>query len=412
MVRGNEGWKYWGFKDLLRELQKWTQINPVEEIAVEKLKKDQTGKRNQQFKPPLPIFNTHQSKPRSRNQCVYCKDDNHRAINCTKVTSVHERQKILSEKKLCFNCTSTRHHADECKSKLRCQICDRKHHTSICHKQENQANPLLVTTGIPTGNVTYPVVVVQVEGIKCCTLSDMGAGSSYASAALLDRISSIGHKKEVWKIERLLGASTREVELATITISDVNRKFSMPVEVTKVDKGELLILENPKYQEVIERNPHLSGVVMNDVDTKSHLPVHIIPGAGDFAKLKTKSVPKIGEPGQPVAELTKFGWIIMSPGREPLDLTNVLLTQTSHVDYEELCRLDVLGLSDTPPNDQSSVYAEFKEQLVRHEEGWYEISLPWRGNNPVLPNNKDGSLRRLASLNKKLENYTYHTNLS
>ena len=199
LVRGNEGWKDWGFKDLLRELQKWTQINPVEEIAVEKLEKDQTGKRNQQFKPSLPIFDTHQSKPRSGNQCVYCEDDNHRAINCTKVTSVHERQKILSEKKLCFNCTGTRHRADECKSKLRCQICDRKHHTSICHKQENQANPLLVATGIPTGNVTYPVVVVEVEGIKCRALLDTGAGSSYASAALLDRISSIGHKKEVRK---------------------------------------------------------------------------------------------------------------------------------------------------------------------------------------------------------------------
>ena len=240
LVRGNEGWKDWGFKDLLRELQKWTQINPVEEIAVEKLEKDQTGKRNQQFKPPRLIFNTHQSKPRSGNQWVYCEDDNHRAINCTKVTSVHERQKIISEKKLCFNCTGTRHRADECKGKLRCQICDRKHHTSICHEQENQANPLLVATGIPTGNVTYPVVVVEVEGIKCCTLSDTGAGSSYASAALLDRISSIGHKKEVRKIEMLLGASTREVELATITISDVNRKFSMPVEVTKVDKRNCL----------------------------------------------------------------------------------------------------------------------------------------------------------------------------
>lgn len=54
----------------------------------------------------------------------------------------------------------------------------------------------------------------------------------------------------------------------------------------------------------------------------------------------------------------------MSSGKEPLDLTNVLLTQTLHVDYEELYRLDVLGLSDTPPNDQGSVYAEFKEHLV------------------------------------------------
>ena len=249
----------------------------------------------------------------------------------------------------------------------------------------------------------YPVVVVEVEGIKCRALLDTGAGSSYASAALLDRISSVRHKKEVRKIEMLLGASTREVELATITISDVNGKFSMPVEVTKVEKGELLFLENPKYQELIARNPHLSGVVMNDVDTKSHLPVHIILGAGDYAKVKTESTPRIGEPGLPVAELTKFGCIIISPGKEPLNLTNILLTQTSHVDYEELCRLHVLGLSDTSPDDQSSVYAEFKEQLVRHEEGWYETGLPWRGNHPVLPSNKDGSLRRLACLNRKLE---------
>ena len=122
----------------------------------------------------------------------------------------------------------------------------------------------------------------------------------------------------------------------------------MPVEVTKVDKGELLFLENPKYQELIPRNLQLSGVVMNNVNTKSHLPVHIILGAGDYAKVKTESAPRISEPGLPVAELTKFGWIIISPGKESLNLTNVLFTQTSHVNYKELCRLDILGLSDTP----------------------------------------------------------------
>lgn len=111
--------------------------------------------------------------------------------------------------------------------------------------------------------MTYPAVVVEVEGIKSHTLLDTGAGSSCASAALLDHISNIGHKKEVGKIEMFLGASSREVELATINISDLNQKFSMPVQVTKVDKGELLFLENPKYQ-VIARNPHLSGFVMND----------------------------------------------------------------------------------------------------------------------------------------------------
>ena len=63
----------------------------------------------------------------------------------------------------------------------------------------------------------------------------------------------------------------------------------------------------------------------------------------------------------------------------------------------------IIGLSDTPPNNQSGVYAEFKEQLVRDKEGWYATGLPWRGDHPVLPNNEERSLRRLRSLNRRLE---------
>ena len=37
------------------------------------------------------------------------------------------------------------------------------------------------------GRVVYPVVVVEVAGVKCRALRDCGAGSSYASAALLKK---------------------------------------------------------------------------------------------------------------------------------------------------------------------------------------------------------------------------------
>ncbi|KAK3719160.1 hypothetical protein QZH41_005637 [Actinostola sp. cb2023] len=76
---------------------------------------------------------------------------------------------------------------------------------------------------------------------------------------------------------------------------------------------------------------------------------------------------------------------------------------TSTTDYENLCRLDVLGLQDFPEGDQNQVYTEFKEQLVRSPEGWYETGLPWKGNHPPLHNNEAGSLRRLHSLERKLE---------
>ena len=253
---------------------------------------------------------------------MFYEEPDHGAINCTNVTETGDRRRILSEKRLCFNCSGGKHRANDCKSKLRFQKCNRKHHTSICGNHEDNQNPLLVAAGMSNVHVIYPVVVVKVEGVKCRALLDTGAGSSYASAALLDRISTSKRTKEVRKIEMLLGTSTREVELATIEIGDINGKFSMPVEVAKMDKGELRFLDNPKYGEIIAKYPHLSGVVMLDQDIKSRLPVHLIHGAGEYAKLKTDSAPKISEPGEPVAELTKFGWIIMSPG-EPLDITNI-----------------------------------------------------------------------------------------
>lgn len=81
----------------------------------------------------------------------------------------------------------------------------------------------------------------------------------------------------------------------------------------------------------------------------------------------------------------------------------MFLTQTSSADYERLCKLDVLGLEDRAIGDQEGVYAEFKEQLERHPEGWYQTGLPWKANHPKLATNEQGSLRRLDNLVKKLE---------
>ena len=146
---------------------------------------------------------------------------------------------------------------------------------------------------------------------------------------------------------------------------------------------------------------HLKGVEMDDKDERAQLPVHLILGANDFAKIRTSVPMRVGRRGQPVAEFTRFGWALMSPGSEN-DLSHVYLASSSTSDYERLCALDVLGLADTPAGDQGEVYDEFKEQLTRAPEGWYETGLPWKGNHPPLPNNHSGSLRRLDSLHRKL----------
>jgi hypothetical protein len=393
LVRGTEGWQNWSFTDLLEQLKKWRDIHPTEDNIAEKQK---SFKRS-------PFFHTrdveHETSSRA---CVYCENTAHKSGDCTTVVSVDNRKKILAKKGRCFNCTGTQHQAAHCKSKSRCRKCNRKHHTSIC-TETPPAEQLLTAQHGNKNTIVYPVVIVDVEGVKCRALLDTGAGSSYASAALIDRLPRRECKRETRKVEMMLGTTTREMELRTVNVKASSGQFEMAVEVAKVEKGELVLLENPQYQQLIKNYPHLEGVAMEDTDAKEQLPVHIILGASEYAKVKTTTPPKIGTSGQPIAELTRLGWTIISPGKECFNETQILLTQTSRVEYEELCRQDVLGLQDKATEDQSGVYDEFKEQLVRSEEAWYETGLPWRGNHPPLPNNRNGSLRRLRSLTRKLE---------
>ena len=142
-------------------------------------------------KPPLGVqpfkksktFVAKQQETKSK-PCVYCEKSGHRPSDCSKVASVAERKKVLIEKQLCFNCAGTKHKAFECRSQVGCLFCERRHHSSICDRGSTEH--MLVATGDTT--VTYPVVVVNVEGIKCRALLDTGAGSSYASSALLERL--------------------------------------------------------------------------------------------------------------------------------------------------------------------------------------------------------------------------------
>ena len=395
LVRTEPKWKEWTFTELVAALFAWTERNPVE------------TKPSQPEVPPKyrngtsKAFQTQQAELKNR-EFVYCEAKNHKSLACDTVTTGEERRQLLMEKKLRYNCTGARHRAAECKSKQTCQNCGRRHHTSICDKKQS-SEKLLTAHHSNDPEVIYPVVIIDVEGVKCRALLDTGAGSSYASAKLLDLLHKKPTETMIKRIEMLLGSTTTRVETFKVTVSAMDGNFSMDVALSKVNKSQLMELSNPRYENLLKRYSHLDGVKMIDNDEKDLLPVHVVLGASEYARIKTKCGQKVGSPGEPVAEKTVFGWTIMSPGRET-DSSQMLLTQTSTVDYEELCRLDVLGLEDTAENDQNTV---FKEQLSRDAAGWYETGLPWKGNHPELPSNKRGSLQRLQSLLRKLNRTSY-----
>lgn len=107
--------------------------------------------------------------------------------------------------------------------------------------------------------------------------------------------------------------------------------FVLDVNITKIEKGQLLSLENPQYNDMLQKYSHLQGVHMDNDERKYLLPIHIILGANDYAKIRLSASVLVGQDGDPVVQHTKFGW--------PLCLLEQLkkcLTVNSTTDYDNL----------------------------------------------------------------------------
>ena len=83
----------------------------------------------------------------------------------------------------------------------------------------------------------------------------------------------------------------------------------------------------------------------------------------------------------------------MNPGQESR-YSNVLLRAAAINNYEELCSLDVLRLSDihhlSKPDD--IVLEKFKSQLTQHENRCHEINLIWKKDQANSKMTKQGAL--------------------
>lgn len=83
-------------------------------------------------------------------QCAFC-DGEHYPTQCTAITTVKERKKVVQLKRLCFNCLSARHNKRDCSSKSSCKICRSRHHTSLHETKSSTSNSSCKNQGeIPT----------------------------------------------------------------------------------------------------------------------------------------------------------------------------------------------------------------------------------------------------------------------
>jgi len=149
-----------------------------------------------------------------------------------------------------------------------------------------------------------PVLTVKVDGITCRALIDTGAGSSYASAKLLDLLKKKPSETKTKRVDMPISSKVTKLEMYDTVVESLDGSYQMSVKLTKVNKAELLSIDNPKYGQLIKKYPHLQGVKITDHDIKDQLPIDVVLGSGEYARVKSETKPQIGQDGEPVAEKT------------------------------------------------------------------------------------------------------------
>ncbi|CAB4008117.1 Hypothetical predicted protein [Paramuricea clavata] len=67
-------------------------------------------------------------------------------------------------------------------------------------------------------------------------------------------------------------STTTRVEIYAASIKSLDQKFELEIEMSKVDKPELMKLNNPNYAHLLERYKHLNGAKFEDPDTRTQIP--------------------------------------------------------------------------------------------------------------------------------------------
>ncbi|KAK6025201.1 Pao retrotransposon peptidase [Ostertagia ostertagi] len=98
-------------------------------------------KRSTPFNPSNRSSSETRSSPNKRTKfrkCSFCESIQHNTFTCTKFITPQQRAQVVRDKRLCFNCLSSKHRTRECLSNRCCQNCAKRHHTSICNLPKRQ----------------------------------------------------------------------------------------------------------------------------------------------------------------------------------------------------------------------------------------------------------------------------------
>ncbi|XP_054287608.1 uncharacterized protein LOC129003337 [Macrosteles quadrilineatus] len=356
-------------------------------------------------------------------KCMFC-GSNHLAENCkdSKLT-VDEKVKIVGKNGCCFTCLKYGHRSAQCKVRVKCPICGKRHTAVMCRASAAEGSSLSEQPGKESSlaNNVHTEVFLQTFLVKirnqnrertARALIDTGSQRSYI---LKNTAKEFGYdivRKEKLAHALFGGTSTETIEHACykVRLSDLNNSYACNFDVLDQDiicNDVTTVKPGPWSIEL-----GTLGISVKDGDG----PIEVLIGADVAGKLYTEKRYLLSN--GLVAMHTLLGWTLMGRtivegnDRSSSMAVTSLLSPIDNKSISDLWSLDVLGIKDpVEVKSESSVKSRTMEHFVEsvsvENDGRYQVKLPWVDDHPPLPTNLKVAQKRLGNLTNKLNSSGY-----
>ena len=371
------------------------------------------------------LFNS--NNPKSSPHCVFC-NLSHYPDRCPDISALtHEQRKEkVKSLRLCFRCLRRDHFAEACNK--RCYHCKGPHH-SVLHINKSAAekssptdpgsatctdvsskpgsgnvNSALYSTDQQTNRSTLmQCVKTSLAGCNnVYVLFDSGSDRSYITVDCAKRLKLNCIGEEVLTFSGFAAQQgQRNCAIYELTVKGEKLKLY------GIDTICQPMFRNKVPKEIVKK---LNVPILENLNEDCVVKIDILIGLDQYWSL-IDDMKFIDE--SVVAQCTKFGWMI-SGSYQRGGVTNennsalfCWVQEPTESTIRGFWELDSIGIQDGVSSklSEGSVVLEEFSKGVSLDNNRYKVGLPWKSNDhkDMLINNEEMALRRLNSLNRKLD---------
>lgn len=265
--------------------------------------------------------------------CICCNAD-HPLTSCQRFDSwpIEERNRWARESKLCYTCLSDKHWANKCRSKLKCTICSKRHHTLLHGPDQRptdgsvkRGEASLCTSTCPSRSNQSPGVLL---GTALVHIRDR-SGTWQSARALIDsasQISAITVSCAKRLSLRLINWTAPLSGVAGTPVNEVKGMVDCKVQPRFASEPQLDVqawvlpsitssLPRQSLSETVKKV--YDDLALADPSFNVTAPVDILLGADWFSTILDGRKLVINEK-LPTAFSTIFGWVLIGPVNQPI----------------------------------------------------------------------------------------------